>query len=152
MELNEQDQIAYDDNVKIHLMALQLLAEKNLLRFVTVDIGKRTYHNLTPERDSRLNFYWRNKTNVSVLIVGAISPDIRNSKVKINQMGNQLNRADYVPMRSIAGLSFDAGEVSLGVWPHGWLLERHDGLEIEIVWDGKEKPGEITFIYLTMNR
>lgn len=152
MELSEQDQIAYNDNVKIHLMALQLLSEKNLLRFAIVDLGKRTYQSLIPERDSRLTFYWRNETGVSLLIVGVISPDIRNSKIKINQMGNHLNRADYVPMKSVAGSSFDTGEISLGVWPHGWLLERHDGLEIEIVWDGKEKPGEMTLIYLMMNR
>jgi hypothetical protein len=151
MDFEEREKALYDDNVKIHLACLQLLAEKNLLRFESIDLGKDTYRGLVPEKDSRHFVYWRSSWPERRLIVGMVCPTVRESKVKIVENGRQLHVTDFVPMASIA-LPIWYDPTIYNLWPGGWLIEQHGGLNIEIIWDGKEKPGDLVLVNLCMLR
>jgi len=148
MTITEEEQALYYDTVKIHLMALQLLAEKNLLRFETLDLGQSVYRSQVPEKDSTSVIYTES-WDMSRLIVAMISPQVRESKVNIRQIGPEIQRASHVPMKSIAVSQWFS---HVDAWPGGWLLRRHDRLEIKITWNGIEKPGDLVLVYLMMMR
>jgi len=148
MNFTDQEQEVYDDNVKIYLMALQLLSEKNLLRFDKIDLGINTYRGLMPEKDSGHQIYWRSDWSETRLIVGMICNGVRDSLVSITQP--HLLRVEHLPMSAIASDAYFASQSCL--WPSGWIMQRFDSLEIDITWNGKEKPCDLVLVNLMMKR
>lgn len=140
----ENEQVVYDD-VKVYLSCIQLLAEKNFLRFESVDLGRTIYRSLVPVVDS-ISTDYLDQRNHSRLIVGMICSGIRSSLVRIDVA--QYIRAEWVPMRSLALPAWSDAVKDL--WPMGWIIPPNAHVGIWIKWDGNERPDILTVITLEM--
>lgn len=143
------EQEIYDDTVKIHLMAVRLLAERNLLRWDQIDLGQGVYGKLIPEKDTwNLIYSWPKDS--ACLILGATCKEVRDSLVTITRVAWNTQFVCLQPLRAISTPEW-SGDLK-DLWPLGWFIDRNDKLSIEVRWNGKEKPGILSLCYLQMLR
>lgn len=147
-----QENLIYDDNVKIYQSCVQLLSEKNLLLFRSIDLDSNMYRDTVPPKDATSTVYWHNEYGSSILIVGMACSTLRDSLVTIHQQFGQLIRCENIRMAMMALSNWqnpDNQDMSV-MWPMGWLMKSRDRLDITIKWNGKEKPCCLDVAFMMM--
>jgi len=146
MEYNQDEQDVYGKTVIVYSMCIELLARKNFLRFERVDLGSYMYRSATPEKGLTGTVFpaW---SDDGKMILGMVCADVRDSLVRVVDTSN-LIRVNMVPMSSIAVAEWSGNLRDL--WPCGWILSPRSRLQIDIEWDGKEKPGILTLVTMLL--
>jgi len=158
MTLQEKER-ELDFHIKAYLSFLRSTAQRGLLTWESVDLGRQHYGDQTPpDTDyyiSRLMSHTKDR-----LIVGACCREVRDSRVSIYHTFSNFWRIDRIPMRDFTSADWWGGMWTVeegepiatwpGLWPGSWFLPASDQLEIMVYWNGKERPGSLVFCTLVL--